>query len=405
MSSDPGDVSQLLRAWGKGDVNARESLVPLVYHELRRRAGAYLRRERPDHTLQPTALVHEAYVRLIGQDRVDWQNRAHFFGLASEMMRRILVDHAREHQAAKRPGAWRSGLPSAIGSARHSRRIASSYCSTRRSTELAAIDPRQAQIVEMSYFGGFSEQEVAGRALDLASDGDARLAGRARVAFSSHDAWRQRGAEVSDAGRWAQVTAVFQEALDRDDAARARVSRRGVCRRCALRAEVESLLAAHQAAGRFAEGSPLEALPPSAVEALGVNTRLPPGSRLGSYEIAALLGARAGWARCIAHATATLNRDVAVKVLPDLFALGSRSARALHARSADSRRAQPSRHRHRAFGGGGSRRPLHHDGAGQGADPRRAAAARRLRARSILRHCHPPGRGGRRCPRAGDRAS
>ena len=78
MPAEPGDVSQLLRAWGKGDVQARESLVPLVYRELRRRAGAYLRHERPDHTLQPTALVHEAYVRLIGQDRVDWQNRAHF---------------------------------------------------------------------------------------------------------------------------------------------------------------------------------------------------------------------------------------------------------------------------------------------------------------------------------------
>jgi RNA polymerase sigma factor (TIGR02999 family) len=91
----PGPVSLLLRAWGRGDLHAREELIPVVYRELRRRAGAYLRRERQDHSLQPTALVHEAYLRLVGQDRVAWQNRAHFFGVAAQMMRRILIDHAR----------------------------------------------------------------------------------------------------------------------------------------------------------------------------------------------------------------------------------------------------------------------------------------------------------------------
>ena len=90
-----GVVTGLLRAWGQGDLEARETLMPLVYEELRRRAAAYLRRERTDHTLQPTALVHEAYLRLVGQERVVWQNRAHFFGIAAQMMRRILVDHAR----------------------------------------------------------------------------------------------------------------------------------------------------------------------------------------------------------------------------------------------------------------------------------------------------------------------
>ena len=95
----------MLRAWGRGDLQARDELVPLIYQDLRRRAAAYLRRERADHTLKPTALVHEAYLRLLGQQRVVWQNRAHFFGIAAQMMRRILVDHAREHQAKKRPGA------------------------------------------------------------------------------------------------------------------------------------------------------------------------------------------------------------------------------------------------------------------------------------------------------------
>jgi RNA polymerase sigma-70 factor (ECF subfamily) len=160
MSPERGEVSQLLRAWGRGDAQAREDLIPLVYRELRRRAGAYLRRERKDHTLQATALVHEAYVRLIGQDRVDWQNRAHFFGVASQMMRRILVDNAREHRAAKRPGgAVRVTLGDQIGAAQPP--DCELLLLDQALTELAAIEPRQAQIVELRYFGGLSEQEVA----------------------------------------------------------------------------------------------------------------------------------------------------------------------------------------------------------------------------------------------------
>jgi RNA polymerase sigma factor (TIGR02999 family) len=156
----PSPISDLLRAWGEGDTKARDDLLPMVYTELRAQAVRYMQRERRDHTLQPTALVHEAYMRLIGQAQVSWQNRAHFFGLAAEMMRRILVDHARKHQAAKRSGAamkvaWdeRAGatppldcelllLDQALG-------------------ELAERDLRQARVVELRYFGGLSEQEVA----------------------------------------------------------------------------------------------------------------------------------------------------------------------------------------------------------------------------------------------------
>src|SRR6476659_3738973 len=105
MDERTGSVSHLLRAWGRGDLQARDELVPVVYRELRRRAGAYLRHERTDHTLQPTALVHEAYLRLMGQERVVWQNRAHFYSVAAQMMRRVLVDHARGHRRGKRFGA------------------------------------------------------------------------------------------------------------------------------------------------------------------------------------------------------------------------------------------------------------------------------------------------------------
>jgi RNA polymerase sigma factor (TIGR02999 family) len=156
----PGAVSRLLQAWKRGDVEARDQLVPLVYAELRRRAAAYLRRERRDHTLQPTALVHEAYLRLMGQDRVAWQNRAHFFGVASQMMRRILVDHAREHQAAKRPGAGvRVTLDEEVGAAEP--RDCELLLLDQALNELARLDACQAQVVELRYFGGLSERDVA----------------------------------------------------------------------------------------------------------------------------------------------------------------------------------------------------------------------------------------------------
>ena len=154
-----GAVSRLLQAWGRGDLQARDDLVSVVYRELRRRAGAYLRRERQDHTLQPTALVHEAYMRLVGQERVAWQNRAHFFAIASQMMRRILVDHAREHQAAKRPGAGvKVMLDDRIGAAQP--RECEFIALDQALVELTRIDPRQGLIVELRYFGGLSEQEV-----------------------------------------------------------------------------------------------------------------------------------------------------------------------------------------------------------------------------------------------------
>jgi RNA polymerase sigma factor (TIGR02999 family) len=160
MHEGTSPASHLLRAWGRGDLQARDELVPVVYRELRRRAGAYLRRERPDHTLQPTALVHEAYVRLMGQERVAWQNRAHFFAMAAQMMRRVLVDHAREHQAAKRPGAAvKVVLDDRVGATQP--RDCELLALDQALVELARIDPRQGQIMELRYFGGLSEQEVA----------------------------------------------------------------------------------------------------------------------------------------------------------------------------------------------------------------------------------------------------
>ena len=160
MTDSTGPVTELLRAWGRGDLQARDALLPLVYRELRVRAAAYLRRERRDHTLQPTALVHEAYVRLVGQNRVTWQSRAHFFGIAAQMMRRILVDHARERQRAKRGGASvRVALDDdlAVLNPPDAEVLALDLALI----ELTRLDARQGQIVELRYFGGLSEHEVA----------------------------------------------------------------------------------------------------------------------------------------------------------------------------------------------------------------------------------------------------
>jgi RNA polymerase sigma-70 factor, ECF subfamily len=155
--SSSESVSALLVAWNAGDEDAGRRLIPLVYRELRRRAGGYLRREKPGHTLQPTALVHEAYLRLVGLQG-QLRNRSQFFGVASNVMRRILVDHARRRRAAKR-GAIRVTLDDA-----HRAAVDREVDLVRLDevlSELSALDPRQGRVVELRYFGGLTLEEAA----------------------------------------------------------------------------------------------------------------------------------------------------------------------------------------------------------------------------------------------------
>jgi RNA polymerase sigma factor (TIGR02999 family) len=157
----PEGVTQLLKDWNEGDQSALDRLMPLVHAELRRLANNYLRRERANHTLQPTALVNEAYLKLVDQKNARWQNRAQFFGVAAQLMRRILVDHARLHRAEKRGGSDQQRL---------------SLTNIERTTdtpdidllalhealnELAEVDPQQSRIVELKFFGGLSIEETA----------------------------------------------------------------------------------------------------------------------------------------------------------------------------------------------------------------------------------------------------
>jgi len=156
----PHEITQLLVNWGNGDQAALDKLMPLVYKELHRLAHHYMRRERPGHTMQTTALVNEAYLKLVDQRNVDWQNRAHFFAISAQLMRRILVDQARSHAYAKRGGGARKVSLDEVA-----------HLSLVKAAELvalddalqglAAIDPRQARVVELRFFGGLTIQETA----------------------------------------------------------------------------------------------------------------------------------------------------------------------------------------------------------------------------------------------------
>ena len=153
-----GDVSQLLQAWTGGDQKALETLTPVVYNELRRLARSYMRRERPGHSLQTTALVNEAYIRLVDYKRMQWQNRAHFFAVSAQLMRRILVDHARRHNL-KRGGVQHVSLDEAVVISGD--RAGDIVALDDAMNALARFDPRKVQVVEMRFFGGLSVEETA----------------------------------------------------------------------------------------------------------------------------------------------------------------------------------------------------------------------------------------------------
>lgn len=160
MNNAANNATQILQEWSAGDTDAPARLMPLVYEELQRRAAEYLRHERPDHTLQATALVHEAYLKLVDQKRVDWKSRVHFCGVAAQLMRRVLLEHARGHNAEKRGGKLEKLYLD------ETRELA-----PERSPDLIALDdalqsfattyPREGNVVELKFFGGMEANEIA----------------------------------------------------------------------------------------------------------------------------------------------------------------------------------------------------------------------------------------------------
>ena len=158
------NLTRLLLDWKAGNKAALDELTPVVYQELRRLANSYLRKERPDHTLQPTALIHEAYLRLIDQNTPDFQSRAHFFGVAAQLMRQILVDHARSHRAAKRGHGQKVELNEALAfSAEKSDELVALDDALK---ELEKFDERKCRVVELRFFGGLAIEEIS-QALDI----------------------------------------------------------------------------------------------------------------------------------------------------------------------------------------------------------------------------------------------
>lgn len=159
MQAQP-NITLVLERWSQGEQSALDELIPLIYQELRGLAGNYLRRERQNHTLQPTALINEVFVRLIDQNDIKWQNRAHFYGIAAKLMRRVLVDHARARQAVKRGGEmYNVSLSKADQFAGHSTiDLLALHLSLERLEEL---DPQQSRIVELRFFGGLTIEETA----------------------------------------------------------------------------------------------------------------------------------------------------------------------------------------------------------------------------------------------------
>jgi RNA polymerase sigma factor (TIGR02999 family) len=162
FDAPPPDVTGLLLSWGSGDESAAERLLTAIYDELHRQAARAMRRENGEHTLQATALVNEAYLRLVDQRRVEWRNRAHFFGIAAQTMRRVLVDHARGRLAEKRGGGMQQltlgGADQAVADANDGVAILDLHDALER---LAVLDPEQARLVELRYFGGLNIEETA----------------------------------------------------------------------------------------------------------------------------------------------------------------------------------------------------------------------------------------------------
>jgi RNA polymerase sigma factor (TIGR02999 family) len=193
MAPDPEEVTRLLLEWSNGNADALHQLTPLVYEELRRLAHHHMNRERPDHTLQTSALINEAYLRLIQQRSMQWQNRAQFFSIASRLMRRVLIDHARAHKYQKRGGgAIQVSLSEAafVSQERAEELLALDDALTR----LAAFDERKSHVVEMRFFGGMSVEETAS-ALDVSPN-------TVKRDWTSAKAWLYRAIRLgAEAGR------------------------------------------------------------------------------------------------------------------------------------------------------------------------------------------------------------
>ena len=245
-------VTDLLIEWSNGNKEALDKLIPLVYEELRRLARHYMRRERAGHSLQTSALVNEAYIKLVAQRNVTWQNRAHFFAIAAQLMRRILIDHARMHTNRKRGGEFPKETldeTALLVGERASDLLALDDALKR----LSAMDPRKAQVVELRYFGGLNIQETAEVIKVSAADGTAGVEDGKGLASP-----RDQGRLSDEARALATIDKLFQAALTLEPVDRAAFLDHASEGDVGLRREVESLLASHARAESFLSSPAVE---------------------------------------------------------------------------------------------------------------------------------------------------
>ena len=314
------DVTGLLVAWGQGDRAADSRLIAVVYQDLRRVARRRLRAERADHSLAPTALVHEAYLRLVDLRRVRWQNRAQFFAIAARLMRQILVDHARAHVAAKRGGpGWKVPLADDLGATMP--RDVDLLDLDVALGKLATIDSRLGDLVVLRFFGGMTVEEAA-ESLGLSPATVKRDWSRAR-------AWlfRELRRVVNEresvrslrmtSDRWEHIFTLFDAALARPEAERAAFLSDHCGEDAHLRQEVESLLAAHGDADGFLSGRPARAGAANVDQSGPAPPSLTRGMRLGVFDVESFVGA-GGMGEVYRARDTRLDRHVAIKVLsPD----------------------------------------------------------------------------------------
>ena len=300
LMTTPRGVSAMLDEWSRGNRSALNQLLPLVYAELRRIAARQLRRERADHTLQPTALVHEVYLRLVDQRQVDWQNRAHFFGVAAQVMRRILVDHARRHGAGKRGDGVR------CVSIDEAKEVAASneipiLALDHALDRLEKVDADLARIVELRAFGGLTIEEAAHvlKVSPSTAKRDWRTAKAGSIVSSA-----PRLAVTDE--RWQRVKAMFQAAVERPAAERDAFLAAAAGDDEALRREVESLLASDAADAGFLDRLPdaerVRRFSPAHRVVRDTASRAPHPGSVGPTR-SSRRSARARWARCTALAT------------------------------------------------------------------------------------------------------